>query len=80
MKNKIIQISENTFNSEVFTITVSKRRYNKLVCYQSLGGFKRYHIDLYDYTDNKNTRLSQIVKITSKFFPENPTLFKRLLK
>lgn len=78
--NHIIQISENIPNSEIHTIIVSRRRYNKLLAYQSLGGFKRYHIDLYDYTSNKNTKLSEIVKITSKYFPENPTVFNRLLK
>ena len=78
--NNIIQISENVPNSEVFTITVSKRRYNRLVLYQTLGGFKRYHIDLYGYTGEKNTRLPKIVEIISRYFTENPTVFKRLLK
>jgi len=70
MKNVIIEISENVENAEIHKITVSKRRLSKLQCYCSLGGFKRYHIDVYDFTESKNTHKSDLKPIFNKIFPE----------
>ena len=70
MKNVVIELSENVENSEIHKIVVSKRRLSKLKCFSSLGGFKRYHIDIYDYTDLKNTNKSVLRPIFNKIFPE----------